>query len=151
MAISARDALSKYKQGVKTGVEDFTPHRLIQMLLNGALEKISMAKGFMQQEGAQAIASKGEQISWAISIIDGLKVSLDKSVDGGTGLVENLEDLYTYMEQRLIEANLLNKVEYLDEVTHLLKEIKTGWDAIPQELIQEHANQMAKESDDPAA
>jgi len=151
MAISAQDALNEYKKGVKTGVEDFTPHRLIQMLMEGALDKISKAKGFMQQEGVQAIANKGEQISWAISIIDGLKVSLDKTVDGGGELVQNLEDLYVYMEKRLVEANLHNKIEYLDEVANLLKEIKVGWDAIPQDLIQEHAKEAAKQSDDPAA
>jgi len=150
MAISAQDALKEYKQGVKTGVEDFTPHRLIQMLMDGALDKIAAAKGFMQQEGAQAIANKGEQISWAISIIDGLRVSLDKTVDGGNELVQNLEDLYIYMEKRLVEANLHNKIEYLDEVTNLLKEVKTGWDAIPQDLIQEHAKEAAKQSNDPA-
>lgn len=149
MAISAQDALKEYKQGVKTGVEDFTPHRLIQMLMEGALDKISSAKGFMQQEGADAVAAKGEQISWAISIIDGLKVSLDKTVDGGGELVQNLEDLYIYMGQRLVEANLHNKIEYLDEVANLLKEIKVGWDAIPQDLIQEHAKEAAKQSDDP--
>jgi len=119
--------------------------------MEGALDKISKAKGFMQQEGVQAIANKGEQISWAISIIDGLKVSLDKTVDGGGELVQNLEDLYTYMEKRLVEANLHNKIEYLDEVANLLKEIKVGWDAIPQDLIQEHAKEAAKQSDDPAA
>ena len=150
MAISAQDALKEYKQGVKTGVEDFTPHRLIQMLMDGALDKIAAAKGFMLQEGAQAIANKGEQISWAISIIDGLRVSLDKTVDGGNELVQNLEDLYIYMEKRLVEANLHNKIEYLDEVTNLLKEVKTGWDAIPQDLIQEHAKEAAKQSNDPA-
>jgi len=151
MAISAQDALNEYKKGVKTGVEDFTPHRLIQMLMEGALDKISKAKGFMQQEGAQAVANKGEQISWAISIIDGLKVSLDKTVDGGGELVQNLEDLYTYMEKRLMEANLHNKIEYLDEVANLLKEIKVGWDAIPQDIIQEHAKEAARQSDEPAA
>ena len=151
MATSARDALKEYKQGVKTGVEDFTPHRLIQMLMDGALDKISAAKGFMQQEGADAVAAKGEHISWAISIIDGLKVSLDKSVNGGNELVQNLEDLYVYMGNRLVEANLHNKIEYLDEVANLLKEIKAGWDAIPQDLIQEHAKDAAKQSDDPAA
>ncbi|MDH5189968.1 MAG: flagellar export chaperone FliS [Gammaproteobacteria bacterium] len=151
MATSAQDALNEYKKGVKTGVEDFTPHRLIQMLMEGALDKISKAKGFMQQEGAQAIANKGEQISWAISIIDGLKVSLDKTVDGGGELVQNLEDLYIYMEKRLVEANLHNKIEYLDEVANLLREVKAGWDAVPQDLIQEHAKEAAKQSNDPAA
>ena len=149
MATSAQDALKEYKQGIKTGVEDFTPHRLIQMLMEGALDKISAAKGFMQQEGADAVAAKGEHISWAISIIDGLKVSLDKSVGGD--IAQNLEDLYIYMGQRLVEANLNNKIEYLDEVANLLREVKVGWDAIPQDLIQEHAKEAAKQSDDPVA
>ncbi|MDD3518387.1 MAG: flagellar protein FliS, partial [Chromatiales bacterium] len=36
----------------------------------------------------------------------------------------------SYMTRRLLEANLHNDVERLDEVSGLLKEIKSGWDAV---------------------
>ncbi|MBF0265368.1 MAG: flagellar export chaperone FliS [Gammaproteobacteria bacterium] len=111
-----------------------SPHRLIQMLMDGALEKISRAKGYMEQKN---IPKKGEFIGWAISIIEGLRVSLD--FEKGGEISENLNALYDYMERRLAEANSQNSTDMLDEVTFLLSEIKEGWDAIPKSIIDEHA------------
>lgn len=124
-----RSALQQYKQvDVHSQVEGASAHRLIQMLMDGALEKIHIARGLME-EGK--IGPKAEQITWAISIIDGLAVSLDKDVGGD--IAQNLEDLYDYMVNRLVEANLKNEVAILDEVTDLLKQIKAAWDAIAGE------------------
>jgi len=126
---SMQSALNQYKKvGVQTGIESASPHRLIQMLMAGALEKISAAKGFMDRK---EIGKKGEQIGWAISIIDGLRVSLDRNVGGD--LVDNLDALYEYMGQRLLTANIKNDSGMLDEVAGLLHEIKAGWDGIAKE------------------
>ena len=114
-----------------TGVETATPHRLIQMLMEGALEKMAMAKGHMLQGN---IADKGANISWAISIIEGMRSSLD--MEAGGDIASNLNDLYDYMERRLVEANMRNDVKILDEVIGLLREIKAGWDAIPAAMRQ---------------
>jgi len=134
---SMQSALKQYKQvGVQSGIESASPHRIIQMLMNGALEKISMAKGHIERNN---VAAKGSAIGGAMSIIDGLRASLDKSVGGE--LVENLDALYDYMGMRLLEANLHNDVSVLDEVSGLLLEIKQGWDAIAQEVSQLEAEQ----------
>lgn len=126
---SMQSALKQYKQvGVQTGIENASPHRLIQMLMDGVLDKISSAKGYMKRG---EVAKKGEYISWAMSIIGGLRVSLDKSLD--TSLVQNMDALYDYMGRRLLEANLNNDPAMLDEVTKLMKEIKSGWDGIAEE------------------
>lgn len=123
---NARSALNQYSENaVKSGIESATPHRLIQMLMEGALDKIAAAKGHM---GRNEIQPKGQQIGCAISIIDGLKLSLDK--EKGGDIARNLEDLYSYMERRLIEGNRENDASALDEVSALLKEIKGAWDAI---------------------
>lgn len=115
--------------GTQTGIETASPHRLIQMLMAGALEKVATAKQYMINGN---IADKGAHISWALSIISGLRVSLD--FEKGGEISQNLDDLYEYMELRLLEANVQNKVEYLDEVTKLLKEIKSGWDGIEDQV-----------------
>ena len=88
------------------------------------------------------IAPKGEQIGWAISIIDGLRVSLDKSVGGE--LVENLDALYDYMGQQLVIANMKNDVALLDEVAGLMREIKAGWDGIAKEAAEIEEAQQRK-------
>lgn len=111
-----------------TGVTDADPHQLVQMLLDGALGKIAVVKGLMTRGET---ARKGEVIGQAISIVGGLRASLDLSTGGE--LAANLDDLYEYMERRLLEANLKNDVAILDEVTALLREIKTAWESIPLE------------------
>lgn len=125
-----RSALDQYGQNaVQTGVESASPHRLIQMLMEGALDKIAIAKGHMDRGDTQL---KGDQIGCAISIIDGLKSSLDK--DKGGEIAQNLDDLYVYMERRLIEAHRANDPALLDEVSDLLKQIKEAWDAIADQV-----------------
>lgn len=122
--------LKQYKQvGAHSGVATASPHRLIQMLLEGALEKINLAKGYMERG---EIALKGSHISWAISIIDGLRMSLDK--ESGGEIAQNLDDLYDYMGRRLAEANMENSVGMLNEVAGLLIEIKSAWDVVPDVL-----------------
>lgn len=140
MNMAMQNALDQYKQvGVQSGIESASPHRLIQMLMAGALEKMSAAKGFMTRG---EIAPKGEQIGWAISIIDGLRVSLDKSVGGE--LVENLDALYDYMSQQLVLANMNNDIELLNEVAGLMREIKVGWDGIAKEAAEIEEAQQRK-------
>ena len=118
--------LSQYKGvGVSAAVEGASPHRLIQMLMAGAMERIATAKGLIQHN---EISKKAEQISWAISIIGGLQGALD--MEAGGEIAQNLDGLYDYMARRLVEANLNNDVEILDEVLGLLLEIKSAWDVI---------------------
>lgn len=116
--------------GTQTGVTEATPHRLIQMLLDGALDKIARAKGAMQRK---EIAEKGNHISSACSIVNGLCDSLD--MDAGGEMAANLANLYSYMIRRLMEGHAANDLAALDEVASLLREIKRGWDAIPDEAI----------------
>ncbi len=124
-----RGALRHYNEtAVESGLENAGPHRLVQMLMAGALEKIATARGHMERREFEA---KGRHISWAVSIINGLRASLD--TEAGGELVENLEALYDYMVRRLMLANLENDPAILTEVASLLREIKAGWDAIPDE------------------
>ena len=121
-------ALRQYSQiATGTGVEGASPHRLIQMLLDGALEKIAVAKGHVSRS---EYIEKGRHISWAISIIAGLRASLD--INQGGEIAANLEALYDYMERRLLDANSRNDLAALDEVAGLLRQVKDAWDAIPQ-------------------
>lgn len=114
------------KIGVESGVVSADPHKLIAMLYQGALLAIAGARnGIMCKD----IPAKGTAISKAIAIIDeGLKASLDKNAGGP--LAQNLSALYDYMCTRLIVANLKNDMAALDEVAHLLSDLKGAWDSI---------------------
>lgn len=114
---------------VHSGVESASPHRLIQMLFEGALERIAQAKGAMVQN---QIARKGELIGKAIAIVGGLQGSLNDK-EGGS-LAVNLDELYDYIIRRLTQANFENNTDYLDECGRLLSEIKTAWDTIGSQV-----------------
>ncbi|RYJ63604.1 flagellar export chaperone FliS [Pseudomonas songnenensis] len=122
----AMSAMKQYqKVGVQAQVNDADPHRLIQMLMQGGLDRIAQAKGAMERE---AYAEKGVLIGKTVGIIGGLRDALDKSVGGE--LAENLDRLYEYMTMRLFEASRHNDLEKLNEVGRLLGEIKVAWDQI---------------------
>lgn len=124
--MNAMTAMKQYQRvSVHSEVFEASPHRLIQMLMEGALERIAQARGAIQRE---RFAEKGELIGKSISIIGGLREPLDHEVGGE--LSQNLESLYEYMISRLLEANRGNDIAALDEVSSLLREVKSGWDAI---------------------
>lgn len=113
----------------QTNIVDASPHRLIQMLFEGALERIAQAKGALLQN---QISRKGELIGKAINIVGGLQGSLNDK-EGGQ-LAANLNELYDYIIRRLSRANYENDPEILDECGRLLGELKMGWDAIADEV-----------------
>ncbi|EAW30096.1 flagellar protein FliS [marine gamma proteobacterium HTCC2143] len=122
--------LAQYQQvNTHCGVEGASPHRLIQMLMEGVLQRLAEAKGAMQRN---VIADKGEAIGKAITILSGLDDSLNKDIGGE--MAANLDDLYGYMQRRLLEANLHNDEGIIDEVVGLMKTIKSGWDTIAPEV-----------------
>ncbi|MBC9250420.1 flagellar export chaperone FliS [Pseudomonas alcaligenes] len=124
--MNAMAALRQY-QTVNTQAQlaDASPHRLIQMLMEGGLSRLAQAKGAMLHG---QIAVKGELLGKAIAIIGGLREGLDQKQGGE--IASNLDSLYEYMVSRLSEANLNNDVALIDEVADLLRNVKTGWDAI---------------------
>lgn len=116
------------KVGVESSVIAADPLKLISMLYQGALLAIANAKNGILHNNIHA---KGAAISKAIAIIgEGLNASLDKKAGGE--LAQNLSSLYDYMVARLVAANLHNDIAALDEVAHLLADLKDAWESIRQ-------------------
>lgn len=129
------NGLQAYQRvNTQTSITDADPHRLIQLLYNGALERINMAKARMQQKDYGA---KAQLINKAIEIIGGLRSFLDFEKGGDLSL--RLESLYDYMERTLLEASARNDVAKLEEVADLLRSIKEGWDGIREEVVSRQA------------
>ena len=125
--MNAMLAIKQYQQvSVNSAAMGASPHRLVQMLMEGALERIVLAKASMKRN---EIAMKGQSIGVAINIVGGLQGSLNQEVGGK--IAENLSNLYDYMVSRLLVANSQNDESILDEVSGLMIELKMGWDAMP--------------------
>jgi flagellar protein FliS len=113
------------------GVAAADPHRLIVMLMDGALERIRTARGCIEHKN---IAEKAKLLNRAVSIIGELRACLDAKAGGQ--IAANLDALYDYMCRRLLKANSESNVAILDEVSNLLQELRGAWVAIPAEARQ---------------
>ncbi|KPB68699.1 Flagellar biosynthesis protein FliS [Pseudomonas syringae pv. maculicola] len=120
-------ALRQYQKiGAQAQASEASPHRLVQMLMEGGLDRIAQAKGAMARND---FANKGVFISKAIGIVGGLREGLNLEGTPSESLVRQ-DSLYHYMMARLAEASARNDQKILDEVAGLLITVKEGWDAI---------------------
>lgn len=116
-------ALNAYAQiDTQTAIASATPVQIIVLLYDGAINSLASAKGKMQE---MKLAEKGQLISKAIGIVEGLRAVLD--FEKGGDIARNLNDLYDYMKRRLASANLKNDQAGLDEVIGLLSNLRGAW------------------------
>jgi len=126
MNAMAMKALRQYqKVGAHAQTSEASPHRLVQMLMQGGLDRIAQAKGAIERKD---IANKGILIGKAIDIVGGLREGLD--LENQMESLGRLDTLYDYMMKRLAIANAKSDTKILDEVFDLLQTVKEGWDAI---------------------
>jgi flagellar protein FliS len=110
---------------LQSRIDTASPHELIELLLQGARSHIATAQGNIQRN---QIKDKGEHIGKAISIVEGLKTSLNQ--DQGGEIAVNLLKLYDYIQHLLLKANLTNDEDLLAQSNMLLAEVHQAWQAI---------------------
>ncbi|KAB0569571.1 flagella export chaperone FliS [Pseudomonas palleroniana] len=121
-------ALRQYqKVNSHAQISEASPHRLVQMLMEGALDRMAQAKGAMARGD---IAQKGLLLGKAIDILIGLRDGLNPEKTDDPAALQQLDNLYAYMTTRLLEANSKNDVTMIDEVAGLMITLKEGWDGI---------------------
>ncbi|CZF80294.1 Flagellar protein FliS [Grimontia celer] len=124
-----RGSLQAYKKvSVDSQLSAASPHKVIQMLMAGAIERLVQGKAAMLQGD---VAVKGERLGKALDIIISLRTCL--SMDDGGEIASNLDALYDFMIRQISEANRDNLDAPIDDVIDILREIKSAWDQIPAE------------------
>ena len=124
---SQSSSIAAYKSVAVHGtVPDADPYQLICMLMDGALERLSLARAAIQRK--DKIAKTGA-LHRVVSILNELRHSLDHKAGGQ--IAENLERLYEYMVRRTLAENLQDDIKAIDEVKNLLSEIRGAWGSIP--------------------
>jgi flagellar protein FliS len=124
--MNSHTALKSYaKVKYRSDVEIASPHRLIDMLYQGAIDRLMQAKGAMQFGNSEL---KGRKINSAVSIVGGLRESLNTH-EGGE-LAHNLDNLYVYIQRTLSNAHLKNDEKLLEEAISLLADLQGAWKKI---------------------
>ncbi len=115
--------------GVHGGVAAASPHALVLMLMDAAMDRMAIARGCIDRGD---IMRKANVLHNCVTIIAELRNSLNLT-EGGE-LAQNLDDLYDYMIRQLMLANSRNDAGLVLEVSRLLDEIRSAWTAIGPEV-----------------
>lgn len=111
-----------YRQYQKTSITTASREKVLLMLYEGAIRFVKSARVHMEKKN---VAEKGTYISKATAIVSELMSTLDFKAGGE--LAHDLESLYIYMIDKLIEANIDNDLEALDHVEELLRTLHVAW------------------------
>ncbi|MGQ0697886.1 MAG: flagellar export chaperone FliS [Panacagrimonas sp.] len=118
-------AIRQYQRSsVDSITSSASPHQLVAMLLEGALDRIARAAGAARNGDR---AAKLANVTAAISIIEYLRLCLDRNAGS---ISDRLGALYDFCLRHLAQANAANDARMLDEVADVLRPIKSGWDEL---------------------
>lgn len=131
MRAFTRAAQSYGSVQVVTGVATADNVQLIQMLYDGLAESLATARGHIENGN---IEDKSKALARAGRIVVGLQGALD--FERGGELAHNLNDLYGYLTRRILHVNAYNDLEALAEVSGLVRDISSAWQALPGLLGQ---------------
>lgn len=133
-------AMNPYRQYQKTQVTTASREKILLMLYEGAVRFTKQAQVAMQEK---KIADKGKYISKATAILSELMATLDFKAGGQLAI--DLENLYVFMIDKLIEGNIHNTIEPLQVVEKLLMTLYSAWkdvienprpDGVPSSKLQ---------------
>ncbi|CAG8871071.1 Flagellar secretion chaperone FliS [Pseudomonas fluorescens] len=102
-----------------------SPYELVLVLFDGLLDELSRARGHIEGKRYEL---KGQSLEKCMNIINALNSTLD--FDNGGEVVEGLSRLYDYCLHRLVEVSVSLSLSGLDEVVHLLGQIREGWEGV---------------------
>ena len=121
---SGKQGIAAYNGiGLETRVASASPLQLINMMYESSVVALDQAIMFIEQGN---IERKGALLSKAIAIVDdGLYASLN--FEKGGEIAKNLGELYRYITEQLLMANLQNDVERIKECIGLLKQLQSAW------------------------
>lgn len=102
-----------------------SPLELVVMLYDGAVSALTTCVEASERGDR---LTRGSALSKTLAILGTLQSTLN--MDRGGGVAQELDQLYTYMADRLTHANVTQTVEPIVEVRRLLSGLRDGWSQI---------------------
>ena len=120
--MSAKQGLASYRQ---TQVQSSTPLELVVMLYDGALTSVRVAREAIERRD---IPARRDAISRALAIVSELQSTLN--MEQGGQIAGALDDLYSYITGRLLQAATDNSVAPVDDARRVLETLRDSWFAV---------------------
>ncbi|MGY3746501.1 flagellar export chaperone FliS [Vagococcus salmoninarum] len=117
-----RDATAMYKNNQ---ILTASPKRLIELLYEGAIKNIKLAELALDTVDFESVNRYSTK---AQSIILELKNALNPTAGGE--ITEQLNQIYDFMFERLVSANIEKQPEKFELVRKMLEELKTTWNEL---------------------
>jgi flagellar protein FliS len=117
--MSAHRGLSTYRQ---TQVQSRTPLELVVMLYDGALKFLHLTRDAIERRDLHA---RRDASSRALAIISELQSTLN--MEEGGEIARRLDDLYGFVNLRILDATKDNAVAPLDEAVRVLETLRDSW------------------------
>ena len=121
--------MSKMNAYRQTAVTTASREQILIMLYEGAIKQLRKASECCQTKD---LAGKGVAVGKAHDIINELSNSLDFKVGGD--IAKNLERLYAFMVEQIIQGNLNNDPARFDAARKLLENLLDGWKGAIEQL-----------------
>lgn len=118
-----------YAQG---SVLSSSPLKLVTMSYEKTIECIRQAKSFLETGD---VLGRSRVITKSVEILTELMISLD--MEKGGDVAVNLKRLYSYMQQRLLEAHTKKSSAFLTEVEGLLSNLLEAWYTVAEKNSSE--------------
>lgn len=116
--------LKTYKQ---TEINAADSVKVVSMLYDGAVNFLKVARGKLQHGD---IAGKGLYVGKTTAIVTELSVALN--METGGEVAKNLDRLYDYVIDRLMQGHLKNDLTAFDDAERVLDTLRSGWKEMEQ-------------------
>lgn len=112
--------INPFEQYKKTSINTMTKGELLLLVYDELIKKLNMSKLFI--ENSDFVKSK-ENLNKCRKIISYLLATLDDSYE----ISNNLRELYLFLNREITKAAAFNKVNYIDDILPIAKELRDTW------------------------
>ncbi|HEX6971853.1 MAG TPA: flagellar export chaperone FliS [Limnochordia bacterium] len=125
----AADAYRAYRDAQ---VSTATPGELLLLLYGGAIRFASQAEQMLR-------AGRGQEAHHLLVRTQAVVAEMSASLDFQHPLAPHLFRLYTYMNERLVEANVKKDPAPIGEVIQMLRSLREAWETVIKGAAKEAA------------
>lgn len=112
--------INAYQQYQYNSIMSASPERLLIMLFDGALKFVKLAQRDIKEKN---IEGSNYNLTRAQAIIN----ELDQSLNMNYEVSENLSEVYDFLYQKLVDANIKKDAQTLEIVEAMLIDLKETW------------------------